>query len=93
LTHGNFVSRVILQTGVVDDRNLWVMAQELCNLACLLRLRPNPPGQSADSSPNQPAVEGRGYRSARSLNQPNPLEQIVLLPADERSTHHVAVTA
>ena len=50
-------------------------------------------GQGVDAAEGEPAIEGRRHRSAVALRTARALEQVIVVPGNERAAHHVAVAA
>ena len=62
---GNLISRMGLQSGIVDACNFSVSGKEIGDFHGVLRMRAHPPRQRAHSAQNQPAIKGRGDSAAR----------------------------
>ena len=59
----------------------------------VLRVRAHPVRQRVDAAQRQPAIERRGHRAAIMLRAPRALEQVIVVPRDQRAADHVAVAA
>src|SRR4029450_1597123 len=89
----NLMSRMRLQSGIVDARNFCVSGKETADSHRVFRMPAHPPGEGAHATQNQPAIERRGDRSALVLNTADTLEKLILHPGHDNSSENITMTA
>src|SRR5215813_8322733 len=77
----------------MDVRNFCVSGKKIGDFHRVLRMAAHPPGEGTHAAQNQPAIEGRGDRSALVLNTADPLEKIVFNLRHDNSSQNVTMTA
>ena len=93
LPRRHFVSGMAWQSRIVHPLHRRCWSQQLRHPHRVLRLRAHPPGQRIDAAQRQPAIERRRHRAAVALRFARALEQVIVMPRDQRAADHVAVAA
>src|SRR5205823_11462591 len=87
------MSRMGLQSGVVDACNFRVPGKEIGNFHGVFRMRAHSPRQRAHATQNQPAIERRRDSAALILDTADTLEEIILDFGNDNSSKNVTMAA